>query len=127
MANIPPKNKGISRIIAAFFYSMSGLRSAIMNEAAFRQELFLFLMLLPVIIFLPVTGYLKCILLIANTIVIIVELLNSGIEAIVDMVSPEYNILAKQAKDMGSAAVLISLILAATLWGYAFYTVAAKT
>lgn len=120
MKDLPAKKKGFDRIVAAFFYSLSGLRSAIVNEAAFRQELFLFIVLLPVLFFLPVSGYLKSLLLVVNTMVLIVELLNSGIEAVVDMTAPEYHPLAKRAKDMGSAAVLISLVLAAIIWAYAF-------
>jgi len=119
MNDIPTKKRGFARILAAFFYSLSGLRSAFANEAAFRQELLLFFVLLPILFFLPVSGYLKSLLLIVNTVVLIVELLNSGIEAVVDMTAPEYHSLAKRAKDMGSAAVLISLVLATILWVYA--------
>lgn len=120
MKDIPDKKRGLARIVAAFFYSLSGLRSAFVNEAAFRQELLLFFVLLPILFFLPVSGYLKSLLFVVNTMVLIVELLNSGIEAVVDMAAPEYHSLAKRAKDMGSAAVLISLVLAAILWVYAF-------
>ncbi len=122
MKQLPTKKTGLARVLAAFFYSIDGLRSAFTNEAAFRQELFLFLLLLPVLIFLPVSGQLKAFLFLANSIILIVELLNSGIEAVVDMTSPEYHKLAKQAKDMGSAAVLLSIILAVVLWGYAVVT-----
>ncbi len=116
---LPPKRTGLARIYAAFYYSLDGLRSALKNEAAFRQELVLFLILLPVLFVLPVANQLKCLLFFANTIVLIVELLNSGIEAVVDMASPEYHNLAKQAKDMGSAAVLLSLLMTTALWCYA--------
>ncbi len=122
MPTLPSKKTGLARVIAAFFYSLQGFRSAYTNEAAFRQELLLFSLLLPVIFFLPLSGQLKCILLLANTTVLIVELLNSAIEAIVDLVSPEYHALAKQAKDIGSAAVLLSIILATTLWTYAIFS-----
>ncbi len=119
---LPPKKKGFVRITAAFFYSLDGLRSAITGEAAFRQELFLFLLLLPVLFYLPISNEMKALLFLANTIVGIVELLNTGIEAVVDMASPGYHKLAKQAKDMGSAAVLISLLMAFTLWCYTLIT-----
>ncbi len=122
MKKIPSKKTGLARVIAAFNYSLDGLRAAFISEAAFRQEIFLFFLLLPVVFFLPVSNYIKCLLLMANTLVLIVELLNSGIEAVVDMTSPEYHKLAKQAKDMGSAAVLLSLLLTVSLWGYALIT-----
>ncbi len=122
MKKIPSKKTGLARVIAAFNYSLDGLRAAFISEAAFRQEIILFFLLLPVVFFLPVSNYIKCLLLMANTLVLIVELLNSGIEAVVDMTSPEYHKLAKQAKDMGSAAVLLSLLLSVSLWGYALIT-----
>ena len=116
----PTQKTGFARIWAAFFYSLNGLRFAICNEAAFRQELCLFIILLVILFFLPVSITFKSILFFANTIVLIVELFNSAIESVVDMTSPEYNVLAQQAKDLGSAAVLISLVLAIVLWGIAF-------
>ena len=117
------KKKGLTRIYFAFRYSLSGLRAAYAHEAAFRQEVFLFLLSLVLIFFLPVAPVIKCLLLIANTLVLIVELLNSAVENVVDLASPEYHNLAKQAKDMGSAAVLISLLLSLILWGYALSTI----
>jgi diacylglycerol kinase (ATP) len=108
--------RGISRVFSAFFYSLDGLTSAFKHEEAFRQEALLFLLLLPGIYFVPVSLPFKFALLAANSLVLIVELLNSAVEAVVDMVSPDYHILAKRAKDMGSAAVLISLFLAGGLW-----------
>lgn len=116
MTTIPRKKTGFSRVTAAFFYSLSGLQAAFLKEAAFRQELILFLILLPVIIFLPVTSVFKCVLLLANTIVLIAELFNSAIEAVVDMVSTDFHPLAKTAKDIGSAAVLVSILLSLSLW-----------
>ncbi len=113
---------GFARIFAAFYYSADGLAGAFKNEAAFRQELLLYIVLLPIIYFLPVTFLFKCLLFSINTLVLIVELLNSAVESVVDLVSPDYNILAKQAKDMGSAAVLLSLLLAAILWTCALYS-----
>lgn len=118
MDEIPNKKTGISRIFAAFFYSLSGIRAAFLNEAAFRQEAVLFLLLLPLIFILPVAATMKCVLLVVHTIVLIAELFNSAIEAVVDMVSPDFHPLAKRAKDIGSGAVLLSLILAALLWLY---------
>jgi diacylglycerol kinase (ATP) len=123
MNHVPSKKTGLARLWAAFFNSFNGLRFAVKNEEAFRQEIVLYALLLILLFFLPISLRFKTILLVANTIVLLVELINSAIEAIVDMVSPEYNELAKHAKDLGSAAVLISLILAIILWGLAVYSV----
>jgi diacylglycerol kinase (ATP) len=123
MENNTSKKKGLIRLYFAFCYSINGLRAAFKNEAAFRQEVFLFVLLLPVIYYLPATQALKGLLLVSNTLVLIVELLNSAIEAIVDLASPDFHILAKRAKDMGSAGVLISLFLSLFLWFYAILTI----
>lgn len=117
------KKSGITRLFFAFQYSVNGFQAAFANEAAFRQEFFLFIFFLPAIYFLPVSQILKCLLLFSNTLVLIVELLNSAIEAIVDLASPEYHILAKRAKDMGSAAVLLCLFLSLSLWAYAIISI----
>lgn len=114
---------GIARIWAAFAFSFSGLGMAFKKEAAFRQELGGWVILLIVLCFLPLTILFKCLLLLANTMVLIVELLNSAIESAVDLASPEYHALAKQAKDMGSAAVFTSLAVTVVLWGVALITV----
>lgn len=116
MDEIPSKKTGLSRVVAALFYSLSGIRAAFSNEAAFRQEATLFLLFLPVLVLLPVAVSVKLLLLTANTLVLITELFNSAIEAVVDMVSTDFHPLAKRAKDIGSAAVFLSLILAAFLW-----------
>ncbi len=121
MKNKPSPKTGFSRVWAAFFYSVDGLRYAIKNEAAFRQEVCVFVGLLVILPFLPISIVFKSILIFANITVLIVELINSAIESIVDIVSPEYNILAKHAKDLGSAAVLVSIILAIILWAIAIY------
>jgi diacylglycerol kinase (ATP) len=117
------KNSGLARILAAFRYSVSGLRAAFNKEAAFRQEVILYIFFLPALYYLPVSAVFKALLFLANTLVLIVELLNSAIEATVDIASPEYHNLAKQAKDMGSAAVLVSIFLSLILWGYAILSV----
>ena len=113
--------RGLSRIFSAFFYSLDGLISGFRYEEAFRQEAILFLLLLPGIYFIPVPLPFKLALLAANGLVLIVELLNSAVEAVVDLVSPDYHVLAKRAKDMGSAAVLLSLFLAGGLWFTALF------
>ena len=119
----PSGKKGIARLGAAFIYSLNGLRFAISHETAFIQEAFIYIILLVILFFLPLSLTFKCVLLLANTIVLIVELVNSAIESIVDMTSPEYNDLAKRAKDLGSAAVLISITIAIVLWACAILEV----
>ena len=113
------KKKGLDRIVAAFFYSLDGLRSSLLHETAFRQEAVLFVLLLPAFFFLTIPLWLKLLLFAVNCLVLVVELLNSAIESVVDLVSPDFHILAKRAKDMGSCAVLLTLFLAGGLWLYA--------
>lgn len=93
------------------------MAAAIKNEAAFRQELVLFLIALPLIFYIPISLEAKLLLLTAHSIVLIIEIINSAIEAVVDLVSPDFRELAKRAKDMGSAAVFLSLLLVSCLWG----------
>lgn len=119
MPEIPLKKTGLARILAATTYSLAGLRAAFKGEAAFRQELLLFAVSLAVLYWLPVPAVYKYLIFFANTIVLIVELLNSAIEAMADMVSPEFNPNIKKAKDFGSAAVFLSLLLVVVLWGLA--------
>ncbi len=114
---------GIARIWAAFFYSLNGLRFAISNEAAFRQEMCIVVVLLVVLLFLPLSLLWKGLLFFATTSVLVVELLNSAIETVVDIASPEYHELAKRAKDLGSAAVLVSIVFTIVLWGCAIFII----
>ena len=116
----PTAKKGL---VSALRFSLQGLVACYRNEEAFRQEAMVFGVLLVVIILMPVSGMIKLLLFSLNSLVLIVELLNSAVEAIVDRVSPEYDELAGRAKDMGSAAVLLSLIAAAAVWVYALYRV----
>ena len=110
------KPKGLVRIWRAFFYSLAGLREGYANEAAFRQEVWLAVLLIPCTVFLPVSFFFKVYLSSCVFFVLIAELLNSAIEAVVDKVSPEYDPLAKKAKDMGSAAVLLALVNLVGAW-----------
>lgn len=119
----PARKDGLARIWSAFKCSLNGLRLTFAKEAAFRQELCGYVVLLVVLFFLPLSSLLKVLLLTVNTIVLAVELLNSSIEAMVDIVSPEYHDLARRAKDMASAAVFVSILLALTLWVWALYMV----
>ncbi|TKB51775.1 diacylglycerol kinase [Ferrimonas aestuarii] len=107
---------GFVRLIYATRYSWLGLRAAWKSEAAFRQELVGFLVLAPVALWLPVTGLDKLLLIGALVAVIVVELLNSAIEAVVDRIGDEFHPLSGQAKDMGSAAVLLTLLMAIATW-----------
>ncbi|NJD25835.1 MAG: diacylglycerol kinase [Betaproteobacteria bacterium] len=107
---------GLRRIWNAFHYSLAGLRAAYLCEDAFRQEVRLALLLVPLALWLPVPWAERGLLIASVLLVLIVELLNSAIEAVVDRVSLENHRLAKRAKDIGSAAVLISLLLVAVIW-----------
>lgn len=113
-----PGATGLTRVIRAFGFSMKGLMAAIRYESAFRQELALFIVLLPAAILLG-SNYIEYILLIGSMLlVLMVELLNSAIEAVVDRISDEHHELAGRAKDMGSAAVFISLANVLFIWGW---------
>ena len=107
---------GMKRISAALNYSCDGLRTAIRQEHAFRQELMLAVVATIVALLLPVSGLEKLLLIGVLVQVLIIELLNSAIEAVVDRVSLERHPLSKNAKDFGSAAVLLSLLLAGAAW-----------
>lgn len=119
MDETPRHRTGLARIWFAVVYSLNGLRVAFTREAAFRQETCIYVLLMIVLCFLPLSTVFKSVLFFASTLVLIVEVLNSAIESIVDMASPEYNEFAKRAKDLGSGAVFISILLAVVLWGWA--------
>ena len=115
--NHPHKGKtGIRRVWNALFYSFAGLSAAFRHESAFRQEVLLAMVFLPVALLLDVPLVSKALLIASVMLVLIVELLNSAIEAIVDRVSLELHPLAKRAKDIGSAAVFLSLLTLAMVW-----------
>jgi diacylglycerol kinase (ATP) len=108
---------GLMRIVRALGYSLKGFVAAFRHEAAFRQELFLVAVTLPLGLYLGKNGIERALLVGSLLLVLIVELLNSAVEAIVDKTSPEFNELAGRAKDLGSAAVMSSLISAGVVWG----------
>ena len=112
-----PGKTGIARVIAATRYSLSGLQAAWRFESAFRQETTLAVLLLPVALWLGTTAVERALLIAVLGIVLITELLNSAVEAVVDRVGEEHHALAGRAKDMGSAAVFISLALTVVIWG----------
>jgi diacylglycerol kinase (ATP) len=108
--------RGLRRLVNAFNYSMSGLRLAYRHEHAFRQEILGAALLLPVACLIPVTPVERALLIGTILLVLIVELLNSSVEAAVDRAGLDTHHLAKRAKDIGSAAVFLALILLATTW-----------
>jgi len=109
--------QGLRRLLNAIGYSRDGLASAWRHEAAFREEVLLALVTVPLGIWLGQSGIERALLVGTILLVLIVELFNSAIEAVVDRVSPERHELSKRAKDIGSAAVLLTLLLAALVWG----------
>ena len=113
---------GIGRIILAFTWSMAGIRQAFAHEAAFRQECFLFVVMAPIGLWLGKTGIERALLIGSLFVILIVELLNSGIEAAVDRISDEQHQLAGMAKDMGSAAVFLSLVNGLVIWLLVLFT-----
>ncbi|MGL5975183.1 MAG: diacylglycerol kinase [Aeromonas sobria] len=112
-----PGATGVTRIINATGYSMKGLKSAWINEAAFRQELMLILLLMPLAFWVGDTLNQILLLVVISWLVVIVEILNSAIEAVVDRIGTEHHELSGRAKDLGSAAVFIALALNARVWG----------
>jgi diacylglycerol kinase (ATP) len=112
---------GLQRIVAATGYSIEGLRSAWRSEHAFRQELVVVVIGTIVALFLPVSAFQKLFLIASLVLVLIVELINSAIEAVVDRVSLERHPLSKNAKDFGSAAVLLAVLIACASWGVVLF------
>lgn len=114
----PFKGKtGLARIVNAAGYSWAGLTAAFRYEDAFRQEVMLALLLIPLAAYLGDTGIERALMVGAVLLVLIVELLNSAVEAAVDRISLEHHQLIKRAKDMGSAAVMIALVNVVVVWG----------
>ena len=113
----PYKGKtGFKRLINAFGYSIDGTFAALKHEDAFRQEVILSAILIPLALYLGQTGIEQALMIASIILVIIVELLNSSVEATVDRISVKRHKLAKRAKDIGSAAVFFSLINATVIW-----------
>jgi len=113
----PFKGKtGVRRVWNALHYSLAGLHAAFSGEDAFRQESLLAALLIPATFLLPVSGVGRALMIASVLLVLIVELLNSAIEAAVDRVSLDRHHLSKRAKDIGSAAVLLALINVLVVW-----------
>jgi diacylglycerol kinase (ATP) len=110
------QNKGIRRIVNAAFFSIAGLRAAWRNEAAFRQECVLTLILTPTAFWLGQNAVERSLLIGTCWLVLIVELLNSAVEAVVDRVGTDHHKLSGRAKDLGSAGVFVSLVLTLLVW-----------
>ena len=113
----PYKGKtGLQRVLNAAGYSWAGLTAAFRHEDAFRQEVFLALLMIPLALYLGQTGISRALMIGSVLLVLIVELLNSAVEAAVDRISLEHHQLIKRAKDMGSAAVMIALANVVVVW-----------
>ena len=109
-------NRGLVRAWHAAKNSWHGLVFAFKEESAFRQELTLFILLAPIAMFLPVTLFEKAVLISSLVLVMAIELLNSSVEAAIDRISFEHHDLSKRAKDFGSAAVMLALLITLILW-----------
>lgn len=112
---------GLKRIFSAFFYSIDGFKNAWKNEHAFRQELVLVIIGAVVALAMPVSAFEKLMMIAVLVLVLVVELINSAIEAVVDRVSLERHSLSKNAKDFGSAAVLLTFLIAVATWAVVLF------
>ncbi len=114
----PHKGKtGLKRVWNAFFYSLDGFKAAWRHEDAFRQEVILTLVLIPLAFVLADAALERALMIASVLLVLMIELVNSAIEATVDRISLENHQLAKRAKDIGSAAVLVALVNVLVVWG----------
>ncbi len=113
---MPNSKTGISRLVAAFDYSLKGLTAAFRHEAAFRQECLLLIVAVILACLFPVSNVERILLIGSVGLVMVVELINSAVEAVVDRIGEEHHELAGRAKDMGSAAVFVALVLSAFVW-----------
>ncbi len=120
-SNKPQKKTAILRIWNATFYSLGGISQAWRDEQAFRQEVILSIILIPCALIIPIDFAFRLILVLSMIIVLIVELINSSVEAVTDLATGEFHDLAKKAKDCASAAVFISLLFSGAMWGVALY------
>ncbi len=112
-----PGTRGLRHIFQALGYSMKGLQAALAHEEAFRLELIATVVMLPLALWLGESGIEKALMVSSLILVLIIELINSAIEAVVDRVGVEHHTLAGRAKDIGSAAVFMALVNVAVIWG----------
>ncbi|HHX81867.1 MAG TPA: diacylglycerol kinase [Pseudomonadaceae bacterium] len=117
-----PGETGLKRILSAAGYSAKGLCSCWQNEAAFRQEVLACIVLVPLALWLGENGVERALLIGVCVLVLIVEVLNSSVEAVVDRIGPEHHELSGLAKDQGSAAVMLALVNVAVVWGLVLFT-----
>lgn len=108
--------KGLRRLVNATRYSMQGFKAAYRHEAAFREETLVSGLLIPLAILLPISWFETAVLISSILLVLLAEIFNSALEAVVDRIGPELHPLSGRAKDMGSAAVFLALIIALVLW-----------
>ncbi|GGO70000.1 diacylglycerol kinase [Bowmanella pacifica] len=123
-ADKPPhlvKAQGITRLIKAGFNSCRAFCWLCKHEAAFRQEILLLIVLLPVPFLLDMSLSVRLVMIISLLLLPLVEILNTAIEAVVDRIGPEFHSLSGLAKDLGSAAVLLSMLIVSLVWGLALY------
>ncbi|MDN3639189.1 diacylglycerol kinase [Simiduia curdlanivorans] len=111
------RQQGLARVLKAIGYSWQGLKSTWQTEAAFREELPIAAVLIPLALWLDVSAAETALLILTVVLVLIIELINSGIEAVVDRIGPELHELSGKAKDVGSAAVFLMLLVTALTWG----------
>ena len=114
--SVPAPKKGVARLISATVYSVNGLKAAFKYEEAFRLEIIVFCVLAPIAFWLGDSNVDKVLLLGSLVLVILAELINSAIEAVVDRTGEEFNELSGRAKDLGSAAVFVSMLLVVFVW-----------
>ncbi|MEY3220009.1 MAG: hypothetical protein RIT27_1366 [Pseudomonadota bacterium] len=120
--NTQKTNAGLQRWFRALKHSSEGFQAAWKNEAAFREEMLIAIVLIPLSLWIGKTSIERALLIGSILIVLMVELLNSAIEAVVDLASPDFHLLAKRAKDIASTAVLIALMFAAATWGLVLFS-----
>lgn len=113
---VPTKKKGLARLLSAAGYSVAGLRSAFRSEEAFRLEVFTLILAVPMALWLGESAVERVLLVGSVLLLLIVELLNTAVEAVVNRVGLEFHELSRQAKDIGSAAVFVCMVLAAVVW-----------
>ncbi|MFA5529688.1 MAG: diacylglycerol kinase [Thiohalomonadaceae bacterium] len=116
-----PGHRGLMHVFNAMLYSFKGLRAALRYEEAFRLELLACLAMLPLALWLGATGVEKALLVGSLLLVLIVELLNSAVETVVDRIGTEFHVLSGRAKDIGSAAVFMTLLNVVAVWGLVLY------
>lgn len=116
-----PGHRGISHVFNAMLYSFKGLKAAFLHEEAFRLELLACVVMLPLAVWLGQDGIERALLVGSLLLVLIVELLNSAVETVVDRIGTEFHALSGRAKDIGSAAVFMALLNVAAVWGFLLF------